>query len=135
MNTKEILKKARALIAKCENWTQHQMARDKNGNGVAWASGAACSFCLLGAVYRVTDGEENEVEKAYKRLETCSTLANNGTAITYFNDHNSHAEVLALFSEALKPRKRMRPLESIQSSDWPHSASPFKSFNSKGIFK
>jgi len=52
MKTLEILKAARTLIEKPENWTQGEMARDSGGCNAAPKSPDACRWCLAGAVIR-----------------------------------------------------------------------------------
>lgn len=95
MTTSQILREARKLIEKPENWTQGAYARDKDGNEVDVCDDAACCFCSMGAVALAAGGQQNG---ALARMElTKFTLA----GVAAFNDVYSHAEVLSLFSKAI----------------------------------
>lgn len=57
MTTKEILQKARDLLAMPGGWGPGGYAFDAGGNIVKPNSQNACRFCALGAVYHVMDME------------------------------------------------------------------------------
>ena len=96
--TVEILKAARDLIAKPENWTQGESARDDRGRRVDVYSRRAKCFCSIGAIYRVSSTDE-EANRSRKAL--IDQLPMERRFITTFNDTHSHSEVLDLFSKAI----------------------------------
>lgn len=100
VSTAEVLRRARALIEKPENWTQESYAADAQGNGISDPNdGAACRFCSVGAVARVLgiDGSLAEVHHAVKVLNDCTDSG----GIIDFNDSRSHAELLAVWDDAI----------------------------------
>lgn len=50
----EHLKTMRELLSKKSRWTQGECARDKNGVSVRPTNEEACSWCLIGATWKVT---------------------------------------------------------------------------------
>ena len=99
MKSSEILVAAKALIEKPSNWTQKACARDYNGLEVAPLSSEACSWCILGAVRKVTSDTNNEkvYEKVYENLYPFI----NEVLISEFNDRHSHSEILAVFDKGI----------------------------------
>lgn len=97
MDTIEILKSARKLIEKPENWTQRAHARDYWGISVPSYSPFADCFCAVGAVQRVTDAQR--YCGSSEALDALSREA--GGHVPTFNDTHSHEEVLALFDTAI----------------------------------
>ncbi len=100
MNTLEILKAARELIAQPEHWTTEGCARDKNGLTTDCLLPEAFSFCSFGAVYRVTGGDNALLDKAERVLDRHM----NGNLVP-FNDRHSHSEVLAAWDKAIESVK------------------------------
>ena len=97
-STAEILKAARKLIEKPENWVQGESARDERGHRVDVYSRRAKCFCSIGAIYRVS-GTDDEANRARKAL--IYQLPMEKRFITTFNDTHTHSEVLDLFSKAI----------------------------------
>ena len=103
MKTKEILIKARELIAQPEHWTQYEMARDVDGNPVEWDAREAYSFCSLGAIDRASNWQNDDaVEMAFTKLKLWARENTNCDMITEFNDHTTHAKVIAAFDEVIQ---------------------------------
>ena len=99
MKTLEILKVARALIEKPENWTQGTNARGKSGNPVICTGNAAVCWCAHGAITRAAKGVwYGEADRALTRQ--CPP----NVGYIYFNDTpgRTHPEVLALFDKAIE---------------------------------
>lgn len=94
--TATILKAARDLIAKPENWTQGTYARDARGNEIGVRSDIAVCFCSLGAISAVS----GNCDDAGMARDAIAALTRNG--IVNFNDTHTHSEVLDLFSKAIK---------------------------------
>lgn len=96
--TATILKAARDLIAKPENWTQGANARTKSGDQVGIKDSDAACFCAIGAIWRVSDVDAM-AEKARDFLRDELTLPKR--FVSTFNDVSTHSEVLDLFSKAI----------------------------------
>ena len=56
MGRLEILKKGREILSDASKWTQKQFARGKNNVPCNVNGGKALSFCMDGALVRVTGG-------------------------------------------------------------------------------
>jgi hypothetical protein len=97
--TADILRKARSIIEKPENWTQGTFARDESGNAVNPRASAAVCYCSRGALNHVTGGDGVYDGEAYDVL--LSLLSDDYLGVADFNDTNTHAEVLALFDRAI----------------------------------
>lgn len=107
MTASEVLRKARALIEKPENWTQGAYARgiDDAGQGIK----DACSLCAVGSVYAITDDLKASGEPVFRRVLYWlgSALARprepplDSAEVIAFNDTHTHAEVLSLFDRAI----------------------------------
>ena len=95
MNTAEILRAARALIKKPENWTTGWFARDSYGRGVSLHSEGAVCWCASGALETIIGKVDYECG-AYGALEN-----EMGTNIPKFNDTHTHEEVIAAFDNAI----------------------------------
>lgn len=103
MTTKEVLEKAKAIIADPFHWTKGAFARNSHGTTVIdVTSEDACSFCALGALVRVM---ENETDYNHARdiLELC-VGDKNFPNVPAFNDasETTHADILALFDCAIE---------------------------------
>lgn len=95
MNTIEILKAARELIAKPNGWTQRVMARNDSGAAVAASDSEASCFCAWGAI-RAAGGDWE-----WPALKALDGVA--GERVETFNDApgRTQAEVVAKFDEAI----------------------------------
>lgn len=100
---KDILIKAREIIALPEHWTKHASARDSSGRTCAPSSPAAYSFCMGGAVDRARAllGSPQDPDSPYRALQnlTRHDYAN----YTRWNDaeDRSHGAVLSLLDQAI----------------------------------
>ncbi len=99
MDTVQILKEARALIADEKNWTQKEMARDSFGLPVDPSHESAACYCSIGALLKASGGYDGEhfwlARREFYRGE------GKVDSIARFNDHHVHQEVLALFDRAI----------------------------------
>jgi len=110
----EVLKKARNLISKPENWTQGYAARNKLGAPVHIYSEDANCFCAVGAVGRaVHELELNSKERDVLLLSYFDPVLH--TSVAEFNDSNTHNKVLELFDKAIAEAKLCQ-LNQKQSS-------------------
>ncbi len=98
MNTVQILKDARALIADEKNWTQRVSARNKSGLEVPVLNSEASCFCAVGALDRFTNGIAFG-SAAYLLLK--KEAGAKYLTVSDFNDTHTHAEVLAIFDRAI----------------------------------
>jgi hypothetical protein len=96
--TIEILKAARDLIAKPENWTHGAYARDIQGVAVPLSDDEATCFCAAGAIFRA--GSFPEYEPIPRHICEKFGFAYEAT-LAQFNDTHTHSEVLELFSKAI----------------------------------
>ncbi len=98
MHTIDILKNAKILIFKKENWTQGTGAKDIKGKPVDVMSDLAFCFCSLGAIYKTCDNKTFKEETTARKV---LAKAMNGVIAT-FNDSHTHQEVLQKFDEAIE---------------------------------
>jgi len=95
MTPSEVLRKARALIEKPENWTQGASARDAQGRQMWNAREAnACARDAIGAIDTAATTHAEQVAARQALWREC-------VQITVFNDTHTHAEVLSLFDRAI----------------------------------
>ena len=103
MTTREVLVKARELIASPERWTKGSYAVDAGGYGVDPTDLEACAWCLDGALYRVTTGADASF-RSHEYLAARDAVAAvpevDGVPID-FNERHTHAQVLAAFDKAI----------------------------------
>ena len=109
--TRQILILARTLISNRCCWTHGAFARDWGGQPVPALDEDAMSWCALGAVYKIADGDLRAFGAALNALES-SSRALYGVPICAVNDSPSalaHAAVLRAFDRAIdEPVERAR---------------------------
>ncbi|WP_316207449.1 hypothetical protein [Bradyrhizobium sp. SZCCHNR3118] len=123
--TSEILTEARAIIADPAQWTQEALARDKDGNMVAFSDPAAVCFCAAGAIGKASgaviddrgDWDSSDyttaslyLAKAAFRLADTSayTGINDGTIkLTDHRDLSAHESILLVLDNAIGLAKFM----------------------------
>lgn len=99
---REVLRRARSLIATPEHWTQGAMARDSEGIPMmSVTSPQACSFCLVGAINRAAIEIAGRSRGIILAVRTKQGLkSESGVAsLVIFNDSHSHSAVLQLLGE------------------------------------
>lgn len=93
---RDILVKARELIADPAHWTKGEFGRDAHGNGIVpWLEGRKpVCYCSLGAILTVGDSGDEAARVLEKHMRD---------SITRFNDDpkTTHADVLAAFDRAI----------------------------------
>ncbi len=95
---RETLEKARSLIEIPSSWTQGASARTHYGVPVPTQDPRARSWCSVGALWAM-DGRSEDfelLEKAIRKL-----YPKGGECVSIFNDSHTHAEVLAVFDQAI----------------------------------
>lgn len=93
----DVLKAARALIEKPENWTQGAMSRNADGSGHWWdAEGATC-FCLMGAIARAAARRGSRAQGAIVAIR--SVIGSH--LIAAYNDIHTHDEIIAALDRAI----------------------------------
>lgn len=101
MNTLQILKDARALIADEKNWTKDAFARNSSGEKVDPTNEGAVCFCAIGALAKAA-GVNPEGELPAENLLVSEMLEWDARdSIPDFNDSHPHADVLTLFDRAI----------------------------------
>ena len=99
----ETLISARALIADPTRWTRYRLARTDTGKPVEVANPAACRFCAVGAIARVTGRRPVSGDESYHLSRAAHRLF--GQDIVNVNDILGHAEVLRVYDEAIASAK------------------------------
>lgn len=109
----ELLKKAREIISKPENWTKNSFAKDAYGCSTMITNKEAVCFCSIGAVRRALDvldyPDDGEVtyHSAIDRLRQFVHTSNRNTGswatLAGYNDHadRTHTDILAMFDKAI----------------------------------
>lgn len=100
MDTVQILKDARALIADEKNWTRNAFARDSKGNEVTPDKEDATCFCAIGALSRVVQ-QPPYYDLPGERLLGDEAWISGEIGVAEFNDAHTHEDVLALFDRAI----------------------------------
>lgn len=98
MKTLTLLKKARKLISKEENWTYGSLARSIDGGSAIPNSTDAVCWCSVGALRKFV--ELDFIHDAVDELILAMPESDRQSA-TNFNDSHTHVEVLALFDKAI----------------------------------
>lgn len=113
MNEKELLIKAKAVIADPTKWTQGVMARDAEGRPVGFSDKKADCFCAVGAVNVAALKAHAEVTEevtyipAIGAIRALNRAASQRSApftlIEEFNDMGTttHAAIMAVFDKAI----------------------------------
>lgn len=108
MNVNETLVAARALIDSPEKWTTGALARNVEGQPSSFSE-ATC-FCSIGALRKIrSDTARDNIDGMFSLFQEAvdvltEVLYDRGLPrdIAFFNDSHTHAEVLALFDEAIE---------------------------------
>ena len=103
-----ILKKAKKLLSHKGAWTRGTFARNERGHDVDYNSAEAVSFCLLGALHKITlhkhkiadaDREYDNYKLAKEYIIKSNYLPYNDIAV--FNDTSTFEEVLQALDKAI----------------------------------
>lgn len=107
MTTAEVLKTARSLIEKPERHTQVEYAKNAQGDTVHPMDPSATCWCAVGAVTKTAGVNGNDIydhiAPHFGAIHALDKLVAHlpGGGIAWFNDNSTHAEVLAVFDEAI----------------------------------
>ncbi len=93
---KKYLLAMRNLIKNPKNWCQNIGATDKYGSSVATLDPDAHSFCLIGASFKVTQGNSYEINRHIEKF-----LPKNQYSLIDYNDSRSHRSVIRLLDKAI----------------------------------
>lgn len=108
MKVSEILKAAKAVIEKPENWTQNFYAKDAEGFDVMGNDSLATCFCSLGAIQKIVNYNDhpghgtspNEAKSAVELLNKV-TKELSGMLMASFNDVATHDGVMEAWDKAI----------------------------------
>lgn len=101
MTPHELLVKGRELISDEKRWTKGAFARDGNGHSLnPWNITAVC-FCSIGALQRTHSKTDSTFHGAMAALD--KAMSEDG--VIYFNDTQTHSEVLAAWDRAIAASK------------------------------
>jgi hypothetical protein len=108
MTPVQLTEKVIDLIADPKHWTQRAYSRDDRGYS---HRNEACSYCSGGALRKLQDDFSSEgylygptakiVREAFRR-KAAELFPNDNGAMTVFNDHHTHEEVMCVWNETLK---------------------------------
>ncbi len=99
-----ILRAAKALIFKSENWTKGATARDFSGDMVCAFESEAVCWCAQGAIARGRRDIGMTAEASDRALAFLASKIGN---VPGFNDSSTHAEVIAAFDTAITQAEAM----------------------------
>lgn len=100
INSSHILRMAKALIQRPENWCQQAYALDAEGHRVPSNSPDAVRWCAYGATMKANEFNAG-IDKPYHWLrEAAMKLYHVGPA--YVNDGKNHLAVLMVYDLAIK---------------------------------
>jgi hypothetical protein len=115
MNTVELLKAARELVANPKTWTKGEMARDANGHPTGWGDSDAVCWCAMGAMAKVDDDDDRRacfsadthLHRAARRLYPAAVKRRDDMApLAAVNDVRGRKAALACFDAAIRSAKR-----------------------------
>jgi hypothetical protein len=100
---RQIIERARALIATPATWTQGEFARDASGERVSWRSSEAVQFCVWGALNRAAYDTTGDRRQSITLADHAARALRAGvTSLSGTNDSGTHGDVLAIFDTYLK---------------------------------
>ena len=105
MSVLECLKAVRERLAVPEQWTQGEYARDEMGVSIGSCCYDAQRWCLLGAVFRESEGldaDSNADSEALDLLQEAVGSKGKGLAEWQDAPERTHAEVLAVIDAAIE---------------------------------
>ena len=105
---REVLIAAKELISTPERWTQNAFARGMDGLQVPLDTGAACQWCIAGAMIKVSNLTERRIYGLASRVLAGETSCG---VVTHYNDapERTHAEVMELFDRAINQCEKEQP--------------------------
>jgi hypothetical protein len=106
MNTLEILKAGRALIADPKNWCQGTLAKNNLGEDTDPLYYDACCWCSVGALRKAVGDGHTSTGEAQAHLYRALPEGLDDMAIVTFNDTQTHAKVLAMWDKAIQNATR-----------------------------
>ena len=106
MRPKEILVQARHLLQKPQSWSQGAFAYNEGDHRVSYKDATACSWCLEGAIRRVSvrgRASETDLERALLLVRSAIQVPGNYPTIQGWNDRATtrHSDVLAVLDKAI----------------------------------
>jgi hypothetical protein len=103
VDNKQILIKARELLADERNWTKGAAARDAQGNETDVDSEEAVCFCVLGAIRHITDRViQNSMDRLL--LDVVAEVTGTRDYVHLYNDDPSttHSDILKFLDRAIQ---------------------------------
>ncbi len=111
---RQIVSRARAIIADEVNWTSKALARDSRGMLCEWDDARATKFCALGALVRAASEmipddyvAHSFAMEAARQILDASRM--NGACLPMLNDSEGHGSVIAMFDRALDTSENAVP--------------------------
>ena len=107
---KQIIERARALIANEQHWCRGELARDANGEQISPISASAVKRCALGAVIAAANELMHDSDAAHDFAFKALRPQYGTATLVRINDMRGHAATLALFDEVIKGLELSWPL-------------------------
>jgi hypothetical protein len=100
---RQIVQRARALIATPQTWAQDEFARDRFGEPVSWRSPEAVQFCIWGALNRAAREMTGDEHQRVRLTDHAARALRGMTpSLSRLNDRGAHADVIALLDTYLE---------------------------------
>jgi hypothetical protein len=101
-NVITVLTEARNLLSDPKKWTRggYVSARDAHGEPTTYDNPNAVQFCMVGAMFKVSDSIGKGYAGLYIGLDVIRNLI--PASIAQFDESADHATMLAKFDEAIK---------------------------------
>ena len=106
MTALELLQRGRELISELDHWTKGWYAKTLKDERTSLSSSDAHSFCSLGALHKAYETNAEET-RSTRNLDAARLFLQEemNFSIAGFNDHHTHAEVLAAWDRAIQRAK------------------------------
>lgn len=108
MRVSQLLERGLALIEDQAHWCQGSMARDADGREIGALSPHAVRFCSVGALFRTRRTRHGQARDLLDDLAARRQWG--ADSLEEFNDSNGHAEVIALWQDAVRTAKQREAL-------------------------
>jgi hypothetical protein len=115
--TRDLLLRARAIVADRRRWTRDVTARDRHYRPVSATDPSAIQWCALGALLHVADDPATFVRAVTLLEMAAATLFNR--PVRWVNDmpgRTAHADLLAVFDHAIAAATRDGRAQACRSA-------------------
>ena len=111
----DVLLRSKELLSDKDKWTKGYAARDAEGNATGFDADESHSYCMMGAIAKVTHDMKNEIPSdnfnklrtdCYMELDAAINLITDFVGIARFNDHEltKHKEVIGVLDFMIRQK-------------------------------